>query len=112
MRVVNVSKEPYEWTYDSGIYGPVAPGEVREFPDDAASHGLRKSEVLDELGNPTGVYRMVPASSVPSARLEEFAQFRCSLCNEGLFRKDELKAHMMESHFAEKGGESPRPSRK
>ena len=107
MRIVNVGSEPFEWTYNSGIYGPVAPGEVREFADDVAAFGVKKSEQLDDLGNPTGVFRLSPVSSMSARHLEEFAQFRCSLCDKGLFRKDELKAHMMESHFAERVADKP-----
>ena len=101
MRVYNRSDKPYEWTYDGKIWGPVQTGEVLTVPDDVGAHGVNRSAYLDEIGQPTGEYRLVPVSMMAgNKKFEEEAKYPCSICGpeKGIFNRAELETHMME-HF-------------
>ena len=98
---MNVSKEPFEWTCDSRIYGPLQPGEMREVPDHVGAHGVNRSMILDDIGEPTGQYRLKPVNAVQgSPEFERMVKYPCSMCQAGPFGKSDLERHMMETHFA------------
>lgn len=122
MRVVNVSDKPFEWTWDSGIYGPLKPGEVIEVSDPCGAHGVNASQVKDEFGQDTGIFRLKPVNVVKgTAAFEAMVKYPCSICGKegGVFGKDDLERHMMETHFSkpaaagqpvsERGGRDSRP---
>ena len=100
MRVYNQSDKPYEWTADGKHY-VVGPHEIKDFPDWEASFGIKASQVLDEFGQDTGVFALVPVSSVKgTAKYEAEAKYPCGICgpSAGSFGKADLETHMME-HF-------------
>lgn len=105
MKIINVSKLPYEFTWDGFNFGPIAPGEIQEFPDDMAAHAIRKSAVLDEDGN-VETYRVESLARVQHdlAWLKSVATYPCPFaatgqCGEEPFRDIEaLKIHL-DFHF-------------
>lgn len=102
MRVINVSDKPYEWQWDGKVFGPLEPGEIRDVPDEVGSHGVNRSMILDEVGEPTGQYRLKPVNAVKGTKqYEAMVKYPCTMCGPeaGVFGKDDLERHMMETHF-------------
>jgi hypothetical protein len=105
MKIINVSKTPYEFTFDGSNFNPIQPGEVQDFPDDIGAHAIRKSVVLDDEGN-VETYRMAALSSVQKNPdwLRSVATYPCPFaatgqCQEQPFRDIEaLKTHL-DFHF-------------
>lgn len=103
-RIINVSKAPYEWQWDGGVYGPLQPGEIRDFPDPIAMHAIKRSGILDENGDPTGEQKVRLLSEVPAAEVRDIARYRCPMVESGqcaseVFETtDKLRDHMRE-HF-------------
>lgn len=102
MKVVNTSKKPFEFTFDSGNYGPFKPGEVVDLPDDVARHGIRRSmlTVLDDSDEFQTSYRLEPLDSLDKDRRSDTAIYACALvaineCNAPNFKTvDELMTHL------------------
>jgi hypothetical protein len=105
VKIINVSKTPYEFTFDGGNYGPIQPGEVVDFLSDIALHAIRKSAVLDEDGN-VETYRMESLAKVQGNPewLKSIATYPCPFavsgqCDTQPFKDVEsLKTHL-DVHF-------------
>jgi len=109
--IVNTSNEPYEWTHDGFIYGPIAPGQIWEGPDVCAQHALKRSWVLDEEGIPT-YQRVELLENVKNdkERFEALIGYKCPFIVSGdcqakpFTTKDALRKHL-EEHFAAAKGD-------
>ena len=103
MKIINVSNEPYFWTFDSGNYGPVLPGQIWEGIEEIARHALKRSAIVDEFGE-VASFRMEEVGAMSKERIREFAAYPCPFtqsnqCNTKPFRSiDDLRRHM-ESHW-------------
>ena len=104
MRVVNVSERPFEPVFDSCYYPAILPGAVADFPDDVARFIIRKSAIVDDLGDVIG-YRIEPLDAVlGNADMRAgIALYQCPLsltreCQAANFKTlDELTTHL-ETH--------------
>lgn len=100
MKVVNTSKKPYEFTFDSRNFGPFKPGQVVDLPDDVAQHGIRRSAIRDELEGFITGYSFEPLGSIDAGRRGEVAVYACALvaigeCSAPNFNTvDELMTHL------------------
>lgn len=103
MKVINVSKMPFEFTWDAMNFGPIMPGEVVEYPDDVGMHCIRKSVVLDDEGN-VEAYRMESLSGMSAERIRQVATYPCPFAATGqcdakpFVDIESLKAHL-DVHF-------------
>jgi hypothetical protein len=105
LRIVNTGKEPYEWTFDGKIFGPLQPGEVKDYPFDVANHAITRSAVRDEIGNAI-VYTVKTLGEVKQdpELFQRIVTYSCPFveseqCTAPPFRSlDALRAHM-EKHF-------------
>jgi len=106
VRIINTSDQPFEFQFDSRVYGPFQPGEIADLDDAIALHGLNRSKVIDEMGNTTG-YRLEALNDMrgDTARLRSILSYHCPFgesgqCDTQPFKSvEELRAHM-ESHWA------------
>ncbi len=108
-KIINVSKEPYEWQFDGKIYGPIAPGEIVDMPDEIANHAVKRSVVLDHdpdsmtVGDPIDT-KVKYLSELSKDQIKEITLYPCSLVQSGqcsvkpFKTMDELRKHM-ESHW-------------
>lgn len=100
MKVVNTSKKPYEFTFDSCNYGPFKPGQVVDLPEDVARHGIRRSAILDQLEGYVIGYTFEPLDAIDTDRRAEVAVYTCALvaigeCSAPNFNTvDELMIHL------------------
>ena len=108
-KIINVSQEPYEFTFDGGHYGPMKPGEIMDLPDEIAAHAIRRSEAIDpDFGTVVG-YRAEYLNDVArdKDRIKQLATYPCpyahtAQCSAEPFRKPEdLKAHMESAHWGD-----------
>lgn len=106
MRIVNTGEKPYEWTFDGKVFGPILPGEVKDFPDEVANHAIIRSAVRDEMGN--AIDYTVKTLGEAKQNPEQFAKivtYVCPFveseqCKAPPFHDlDALRAHM-ERHFS------------
>ena len=105
MRIVNTSDGPFEFSFDSVVYGPYQPGTIIDLPYEVANHGIKRSQVLDEMGNITGyrVQSIEEAKSDPE-KFKNLLVYNCPFgasdqCTAKPFKSvDELKKHM-ETHW-------------
>jgi hypothetical protein len=105
-RIVNTSDKPYEFCFDACVYGPYAPGQVIELPNEIAAHGVRRSQILDEIGNTVGFKcEFLNDLKNDKERMENLLVYDCPLkmsdqCNVGSFKSlDDLRSHL-ETHWA------------
>lgn len=76
MKIVNTTDKPYDFTFDSRNF-TMPPGEPMDFPDEIARHAIRRSEVLDDEGNPVA-YRVASlAEARMSDRYRQIVVYRC-----------------------------------
>jgi hypothetical protein len=103
LKIINTDSKPYEWTFNGCTYGPLAPGQIGEFPDEVAIHAVKRGVVLDETGDFVR-YRCEFLDSVSREKVKEIAQYECPYkltneCNAAAFKNEkELQAHM-KSHW-------------
>jgi hypothetical protein len=103
LKIINTSDKPFEWTFNGEIYGPIKPGQVMDLPDEIALHGIKRSVVLDDIGNVES-YRVEHLEAVGQKRIKEIALYECpfvanGLCDAKSFKSvGDLQAHM-ESHW-------------
>jgi hypothetical protein len=106
MKVINVSKEVYEFQYDSIIY-TMPPGLPFDYPEPIARHSIRRSQILSPEGETIGM-KVVTVGSLDPKKIRELARYRCPLadtgeCNEGPLKGlQEMRTHF-ESHLPQKG---------
>jgi hypothetical protein len=107
VKIINVSDKPYEFTFDSGIYGPINPGEIVEYPAEIAAHAIKRSEMVDpDFGEIIG-YRMAYLDSVDPNKVKEIVTYPCPFiasnqCNAKPFKNtEELRLHL-DSHWGAK----------
>ena len=99
MKIINVSDEPYEWTFNSQNYGPIKPGEIWEGEDEIARHALKRSAIVDELGEVAG-WRCEALGALSKERIKELAAYPCpwtlsNQCSADPFKNiDDLRKHM------------------
>lgn len=112
-KIINVSDKPFEWTFDSGNYGPLRPGEVMEVSADVAAHAIKRSEIIDpDFGDSLG-FAIAYVGALDKEAIKKIAKYPCPLsitnqCNAAPFKSlDDLKVHM-ESHW----GKAPAASEK
>lgn len=105
-RIVNTSKEVFEFQFNGQVFGPYAPGEPVDLPYEVAMHGIKRSQYLDEMGNPLG-FRMalLDEAKLDPQIAKRLLVYECPMvkageCSAKPFKSvDELRAHM-ESHWA------------
>jgi hypothetical protein len=106
VRIVNTSDRPFEFSFDSVVYGPYQPGTIIDLPHEVATHGIKRSQELDEMGNVLG-FRMQSIEEAKSdpEKFKNLLIYTCPFamsdqCNAKPFKSvDELKKHM-ETHWA------------
>jgi hypothetical protein len=106
VRIVNTSDRPFEFSFDSVVYGPYQPGTIIDLPHEVATHGIKRSQELDEMGNVLG-FRMQSIEEAKSdpEKFKNLLVYNCPFgmsdqCNAKPFKSvDELKKHM-ETHWA------------
>jgi hypothetical protein len=106
VRIVNISDRPFEFSFDSVVYGPYQPGTIIDLPHEVASHGIKRSQELDEMGNILGfrIQSIEEAKSDPE-KFKNLLVYNCPFtmsdqCNAKPFKSvDDLKKHM-ETHWA------------
>jgi hypothetical protein len=110
-KVINVSNKPYEFTFDGGNYGPIQPGEIKDYPNEVAAHCIKRSEILDpELGETVG-YKMAYLDSLSKDKIKEIATYICPFvaanqCHAKPFKTiDDLRRHM-DDHWGSDESES------
>jgi hypothetical protein len=114
MKLVNVSKQPFEFTYDS-IHVVMQPGDVLEVEDWVGERALRQSVILDTTygdpdgtgeGVPTGEARLRRADQLDRDQLRQVRRYVCPEAQTGhcsarpFGTMDELRAHL-EVHLSE-----------
>jgi hypothetical protein len=103
LKIINVDDKPFEWTYGGEIFGPLAPGQVADFPDTVALHAIKRGVVLDGEGDFVK-HRVEALDSVGRDRIKEIAMYECPFaltnqCDAKPFKNAvDLKAHL-ESHW-------------
>jgi hypothetical protein len=104
-RIVNVSNAPFEFTFNSCVYGPYAPGQVVELPYAIAEHGVKRGMIVDDMGNFVGNRcEFLDDLQNDQERMKSILMYECPLavshqCAAASFRNlDELRAHM-ETHW-------------
>lgn len=110
MRIVNVSKTPFQPVFDSNNYPIIPPGAVVDMPDDVARFIIGKSARVDDLGEVIG-FDIEPLDTVlGNADMRAgVALYQCPLtltreCGADNFVSlEELTAHM-ETHRIPKAG--------
>jgi hypothetical protein len=106
VKVINVTKDPYEFQFDSIIY-QMPPGVPFDWPEPIARHAIRRSQILSPEGETIGM-RVVTVGSLDAKKIRELARYRCPLadtgeCTEGPFKGlAEMRAHF-ETHLPQKG---------
>lgn len=106
MRIVNTSDLPFEFSFDSVVYGPYQPGKIIDLPYEVANHGIKRSQMLDEMGNVLG-FRMQTLEEAKSdpQKFADLLVYTCPFslsdqCNAAPFKNvDDLRKHM-ETHWA------------
>ena len=106
MRIVNTSDTPFEWSFNSVVYGPYPPGKIIDLPYEVAEHGIKRSQTLDEMGNPMG-FRMqtLEEAKADPEKLQNLLIYQCPFtlsdqCTAKPFKNvDDLRKHM-ETHWA------------
>jgi hypothetical protein len=108
VRIVNTSDMPFEYSFNSVVYGPYAPGVIVDLPYEVAEHGIKRSVVLDDVGNPTE-YRMktIEEAKADPEKFQNMLQYACPFtfsdqCTAKPFKSvDDLRKHL-EVHWAAK----------
>jgi hypothetical protein len=104
LRIINTGDQPFEWTFDGKIFGPLLPGEAKSFPDEIANHGIIRSAVRDDMGNAIDYTVKTLGEAKQDPRFQEIVTYTCPFveteqCKAPPFRSlDALRAHM-EKHF-------------
>jgi hypothetical protein len=112
-KLINVTTEPYEFTWNAGHYGPFQPGVPFELPDEVAAHARRHSAILDDMGGAIG-YRVDYLKDVAADKLKNVMLYECPMAQAGRCAADpfktiaDLKAHL-ESHLTS-AAPPPKPS--
>lgn len=114
MKIVIVSDKPFEFTFNSTIYGPFEHGQIVDLPDEVALHGIKRSIVVDEEGNYIGQgVKTLDEVRGDSGALEKIIKYDCPLalseqCNsKGFANLDDLRAHMEQVHWRVPDVEDP-----
>jgi hypothetical protein len=103
VKVINVTKDHYEFQFDGLIY-QMAPGVPYDLPEPIARHAIRRSQILSSEGETIGM-KVSPLSSLDPKKIRQLARYRCPLsdtdeCDQGPFKSlDEMRAHF-ETHLA------------
>jgi hypothetical protein len=104
VKIINKSDKPFDFTFDSGNYGPYLPGEVVDLPDEIAAHAVKRSEILDpDFGDTIG-FQMSYLSDLSQEEIRKHVLYPCPFiqsnqCNAKSFKTpDELRAHL-ETHW-------------
>ncbi len=102
MRVINVMKQPYEFTFDSCQYGPILPGQVVDLPAEVALHAIKRSVILDEEGEIIG-FKIKDVAEVGQDELKEIALYPCPMEQVGRCKAKPFKSYAdlmrhMETH--------------
>jgi hypothetical protein len=111
VRIVNTSDKPFEWSFNSVVYGPYPPGTIIDLPHAVAEHGIKRSQILDEDGNISGfkMQSLEEAKADPN-KLKDLLIYNCPFgqsdqCNAKPFKNvDDLRKHM-ETHWAKDAAE-------
>lgn len=106
MKIVNTSDKPYEFAFNSCTYGPFAPGQIIDLPDEVALHGIKRSIILDEEGNYLS-QKAQPLDQVKTnpAMMEKLIKYDCPMaaseqCSAGPFASlDALREHLETAHW-------------
>ena len=105
MKIINVTKDLFEFQFDSLIY-QMAPGVPYDLPDPVARHAIRRSQILSNEGETLGL-KVAALSSLDPKKIRELARYRCPLndtneCEEGPFKSlQEMRTHF-ETHLPPK----------
>lgn len=102
MKIINVSKKPFEWTFNSGNYGPIGPGQIMDLPYEIAAHAVKRSISLRFEEDGTEIYeqQIQLLSSVSGEEIKNIALYPCPMsvsgqCDKTDFKSlDELREHM------------------
>jgi hypothetical protein len=111
LKIINVDDKPYEFTWDGCHFGPIAPGQIADYPNEVAQHAIKRGVVTDEIGNFVRL-RVDSIENVDPSLIRDIAIYDCPLqssgqCDAGPFKTvDDLKAHL-ESHWELSEGASP-----
>lgn len=103
MKIINVDDKPFDWTFAGDQYGPIAPGQIMDLPDEVAMHAVRRSVVHDDVGEFVR-HRVELLSSVDRDTIRRTALIECpyklaNQCDAAPFKSEaELKAHL-EGHW-------------
>jgi len=103
LKIINTSDKPFEWTFNGEIFGPLAPGQIADFPNEVALHAIKRGVVLDDTGDFIK-YRVESLDSVSNEKIRDIAQYECPFavtnqCDAKPFKNvKDLKAHL-ESHW-------------
>lgn len=106
MKVLNITKDPFEFQHDGIIYS-MPPGVPFDWPEPVARHAIRRSQILSEEGETIGM-RVVSVGSLDAKKIRELARYRCPLadtgeCSEGPFKGlQEMRTHF-ETHLPQRG---------
>lgn len=105
MKIINVSKTDYEWTYDGMNYGPMNPGDVWDVPDAVGHHAIKRSAVVDDEGQ-LEMFRVEALSKVQADPewLKSVATYPCPFeatgqCKATPFKDIELLKRHLDEHF-------------
>jgi hypothetical protein len=107
LKIINTSNKPYEFTWDGGHYGPIQPGEIKDYPDPIAYHAIKRSVVYFHGGEQDGEishFQMEMLDAVDKSKVSDIALYECPFiasnqCDAKPFKSaDDLRAHL-ESHW-------------
>jgi hypothetical protein len=107
VRVINTSDKPFEFSFDS-VVRVMAPGQVFDFPVEIAQHAIKRSKVLDEMGNIIGFQvQTLEELGQDQSKMRSILSYECPFkvsgqCDAQPFKhENDLRAHL-ESHWATK----------
>lgn len=109
---MNLDSKPFDWTFNGEQWGPIAPGQVMDLPDEVAAHAIKRSILLDPNGD-FERYRIDYLGNVPAERIKEIAMYDCPYaltgqCTAKPFKTDsDLRAHLESNHWPKSASKVP-----
>jgi hypothetical protein len=105
VRIVNVSDKPFEFQFNSCTYGPYDPGRIVDLPTEVAVHGIKRSIIVDDVGNVIGQRMSTLDEAKRDTKMSEMLTLECPFvqteqCQAKPFKSvEELRVHL-NTHFA------------
>jgi hypothetical protein len=103
-KIINTSDKPFEFTFDSGNYGPIQPGEVVDYPAEVAAHAIKRSEIIDPDFGETVGFQLIYLGQLSQEEIRKHVVYPCPFvqsnqCDAKSFKTIEDLHQHMETHW-------------